>query len=107
MEFMYLELSYVEREDSERIFDNGVHVTVKNDGSCHSLGSGNARVDSNPFAVYKIAHFDGLECIDYDDLVAELRSRNRYISLEQDALRAVSTEDLLAELSDRVNRPCH
>lgn len=96
MPFMYLHL----RADKER----QIHATVKSQGEMktHHLGTENSRWSSSPFAVFQLESFDGIECIDTDELVAELRRRMTPKQLMQRIEFQFTSEELLEMVAKRM-----
>lgn len=82
MAFMYLHLRYAH---NERGYGSGVRASVRTDGNLRSLGTENSRFTEQPFAVFALSEFDGLENVETGTLIELL-------------LQRMSASDLLKQL---------
>ena len=96
MSFMYLHLK------TEK--DGNVLAEVKTEGKPPSLGSANSRPSYGPFAVFRIDEFRGLENIDLDDLLAEVRQRLTPAQALTRLAGSIPDDDLVSMIRERMSR---
>lgn len=88
--------------------DRGVRAEVKNNGSLasngaiKSLGTKSSQNSHDPFAVFKISEFTGLDAIETDQLWSELQGRLEHDDIKQHFLRRASAQELLDLLRGRL-----
>jgi hypothetical protein len=83
-----------------------ISVEVKNHGALQfsSLGTSSSQRTDHPFAVFKIAQFTGIDCIDTDDLYEELLRRYGSEGLLERMQRDLSNEDVATMVKERLGR---
>lgn len=99
MSFMYLHLRYVE---SGTVFGSGVRASVETTGDLKSLGTSTSRWSDQPFAVFAIEGFDGLDNISTDDLLARLLERMGAAELQQRLKWKFTTDELIELLRSKI-----
>ena len=98
--FQYLSLRIIQGASTQP----GIRAEVRTHGQTpapSSIGGPNTRYSSSPFAVFQIAEFTGLECINTDDLLTELRSRLTAEEIMRRLSYTIPTDTLLAMLKER------
>lgn len=98
MTFMYLALD---------IEDGKLVASVKNQGDLryHSLGTENSRLTHAPVGVFQIERFDGLGCIDDEDLLDELIKRLGSEEVVRRLGTQMDDDFLLRLVARRMKRP--
>lgn len=114
--FMYLRLEYVTRDNPgdkdprhHEIFGEGLWAVITNEGTTprppSSLGGANSRWTNSPLGVFQLSGFDGIECIETDDLTAELLRRMTVEELMKHLSYKIPTERLVELLRGRAGLP--
>jgi hypothetical protein len=86
--------------------DGKICAEVVNSGHLNfsSLGGPNSKTSHQPFAVFEIEKFSGLQAIDADDLLAELLRRMTPEQLAERAGRNIAVEDHMRALAEYFRR---
>jgi hypothetical protein len=97
MSFMYLHLS--------TSASGGIHALVQNQGvlKVTSLGGPNSQLSNQPFAVFRIESFDGLEHLSDNELVDEILRRFTTKELLQKLQIHLTSKELLELLVNRLD----
>jgi len=84
--------------------NGNIAAEVRTSGYLPGVGSENSRLNTAPFAVFQIDEFLGLENVDTDNLVEELRRRLTPDQIKRRFGYQLTDADLLEEIQTRMNR---